>query len=521
MQNKSWCVAAIFALSIFQNLAFFRVFATTPSYYTAAVFEYVQTQNCTSDPEEAQEVLRFNLEMYIPAAKLARSKGADILVFPEYALFPECNRTETTLFCEKTPDPKEKANPCVEVERFKDSPTLRTLSCLARNNSMVIQANVGEYLPCEGEEPACHPSGNLQYNANVVFDRDGTLISRYRKEHLWYEPHFDLPFEKQCPIFTVDFGTFLSYVCFDIFLERIIETIKEDVIDGIVFSTMWENTMPLGMTVEFFEAFTIMMNTTLMAACIQLPGQWAVGSGIFSGPYGALAYTFDPDGINKLVVARVPRRDHVLEEPESSITAIFFNGTTSEWKSDGVYVPEEGSDIILPPARNSSHNRYHVINMENYTLHQITLPHSYMEECNNGMCCSLEYSADAITETYYFAVFNGTQDTFYPYYWGEEDCLLVRCDAAHGRECATFPLWTNDIFHHVNITANFSTPFVYPTVVNDHFRLVPYKDWNYNTEYTLRGHQSNINFDSEKGQPLLVAGLKGRLYREDPESSFF
>ncbi|GBN55234.1 Biotinidase [Araneus ventricosus] len=521
MQTKTWCVAAFLALSIFQNLAFTSASAKTPSYFTAAVFEFVQTQKCTSDPAQAQKVQQFNLDVYIPVAKLAKSKGADILVFPEYALFPECNRTQTTLFCELVPDPEEKANPCVEAERFSGSPTLRTLSCMARNNSMVIQGNMGEYLPCKGE-PGCNPSGHLQFNANVVFDRDGTVIARYRKEHLWNEPHFDLPRRKQYSKFTVDFGTFLSYVCFDIFLERIVQEEMDNDVDGIVFSTMWENTMPLGMTVQFFQSFAIEMNTTLLAACIQLPGQWALGSGVFSGPYGALAYTFDPDGLNKLVVARVPRRNQVLEDPKSSITAVFFNGTTSDWESDGEYVGKEGSDIILPPAPSDRYdNRYHVINMENYTLHQITEPRASIKECSNGMCCSLDYSADSITQTFYFAVFNGTQDTFYPYFWGEEDCLLVRCDAAHGRECATFPLWSNDVFHHVNITANFSTPFVYPAVVNDHFRLVPYSEWNYNTEYTTRGHQANINFDSKNGQTLLVAGLKGRLYREDPATSFY
>ncbi|GBM33324.1 hypothetical protein AVEN_64556-1, partial [Araneus ventricosus] len=115
---KTWCVATFLVLSIFQNLALTSVSAKTPSYFTAAVFEFVQTQKCTSDPQQAQKVLQFNLDVYIPVAKLAKSKGADILVFPEYALFPECNRTQTTLFCELVPDPEEKANPCVEAERF-------------------------------------------------------------------------------------------------------------------------------------------------------------------------------------------------------------------------------------------------------------------------------------------------------------------------------------------------------------------------------------------------------------------
>ncbi|GIY71900.1 pantetheinase [Caerostris darwini] len=300
MQNRISCATAFLAVAVFSSWAVLTVTSTTDTYFTGAVFEFVQTQHCTSDPEEAMEVIQFNLDIFVPVAVLAKSKGADIIVFPEYSIFPECSRDQTALFCEVVPDPKKvKANPCVEAEEFADRTTLRTLSCMARNNSIVVQANMGDMQKCEGE-PGCPPEGHWQYNTNVVFDKDGTIIARYRKEHLWQEYHFDLPQEKQDPKFTVDFGTYLSYVCFDIFLERIIEEELDDDVDGVLFSTMWENTMPMGMTVEFFQAWVMATNLTLLAACIQLPGQMALGSGLFHGQYGALAYTYDPDGLQNL-----------------------------------------------------------------------------------------------------------------------------------------------------------------------------------------------------------------------------
>ncbi|GIY71902.1 biotinidase [Caerostris darwini] len=133
----------------------------------------------------------------------------------------------------------------------------------------------------------------------------------------------------------------------------------------------------------------------------------------------------------------------------------------------------------------------------------------------------MDYSADDLSQTYYFAVFNGTQETFYPYYWGEENCMLVRCDAAHGRECATFPLCSDDVFHHVNITANFSSPFIYPAVIHNRMRLTPRSDWDYNTELEKDGYRANVNFHSDEGRQLVVVGLKARTYRLDPASSFF
>ncbi|GFR10189.1 biotinidase [Trichonephila clavata] len=233
---------------------------------------------------------------------------------------------------------------------------------------------MGDIDPCKGK-PGCPPVGHLQFNTNVVFDRDGTLLVRYRKEHFWYEYAMDLPRHKQNPKFTTDFGTFLSYVCYNILLERIVEVEKEDKVDGIVFSTMWENTMPLGMTVDYFQSWAMGNNLTLIAADIQLPGQRAVGSGIFHGSYGALAYTFNPDGISRLIVARVPRKNYALTEPKSSITAVLQNGTTFDYLFEGDHVETEGSENILPHWQNYyQDDRYHVINMENFTLVKITEP---------------------------------------------------------------------------------------------------------------------------------------------------
>ncbi|GFS32469.1 biotinidase [Nephila pilipes] len=522
MQIKQLSTYFVAAATIVHGLAITVVLATTDTYYTAAVFEFVQTQNCTMDPEDAKQVVKHNLDAYVPVAKLAKSKGADIIDFPEYGIFPECNRVQTQLFCEVIPDPDEgKCNPCMDQQQFADRPQLITLSCMARNNSIVVHANTCHIHRCE-REPRCPPDGHMQFNTNVVFDRDGTLLIRYLKEHLYQEYAMNEPKRMQNPKFTTDFGTFLSYVCYDIFFERAIQVEKEDTVDGIVFSTMWENTMPLLMTVGFFQSFVMGTNLTLIGADIQLPGQKAVGSGIFHGPYGALAYTFNPDGISKLVVARVPRRGYALTEPKSSITAVFENGTTFDYISDGDHVEMEGSENILPHWQNDYlENRYHVINMENYTLIKITEPSAYIEGCNNGLCCVLDYSAENITQNFYMAIFNGMQETFSDVHWSEENCMLVRCDPADGKECAAFPLRAEVVFHHVYLRANFSTQYIYPSVIGDRMRLIPRSQWEFSIALESGGYNGIINFNSDEGQKLIVVGFKGRCYDRDPPFSFF
>ncbi|GBN89930.1 hypothetical protein AVEN_231755-1 [Araneus ventricosus] len=78
MQNKTWCIAAFLALCILHNLAWSSESAETPSYYTAAVFEHVQTQNCTTDPEQAKEVLKFNVDFFSQVARIAKSKVSEL-----------------------------------------------------------------------------------------------------------------------------------------------------------------------------------------------------------------------------------------------------------------------------------------------------------------------------------------------------------------------------------------------------------------------------------------------------------
>ncbi|GIY69016.1 biotinidase [Caerostris extrusa] len=198
------------------------------NYYRAAVYEHARFGTIN---DTARLIVETNLEYYRRAAEIASRKGADIILYPEYGIFPypeyglypPAERFRLKEFMEIVPDPKTaSANPCLERKEFSQRLILRTLSCIARNNSILVVANMGDLQSCLGT-PGCPDDGVFHLNTNVVFDKDGTIIHKYHKEHLFYELGMDLPRKEQFFTFETSFGKFATFICFDIDFKRMSE----------------------------------------------------------------------------------------------------------------------------------------------------------------------------------------------------------------------------------------------------------------------------------------------------------
>nr|AII97843.1 BLTX472 [Nephila pilipes]AII97919.1 BLTX556 [Nephila pilipes] len=99
-------------------------------FYTAAVYEHARYDSAT---DSAQVIIQRNLANYTIATEIAKSKGADCIVFPEYGVFSPGERSQLKRFLEDIPDPKaSRVNPCEESETYSDRPILYALSCLAK-----------------------------------------------------------------------------------------------------------------------------------------------------------------------------------------------------------------------------------------------------------------------------------------------------------------------------------------------------------------------------------------------------
>lgn len=158
--------------------------------FLVAVFEHaVFVPSNPPSPGEAIPVMMKNLEVYESGVAQAAIKGVKLIVFPEDGVYGTVfTRGSIKPFLENIPDPgKEVTNPCVN-DSLHHLVVQQKLSCMARNYSIYVVANVGDKVYCEKEtDSKCPSDGQYQYNTNVVYDQQGNLVAKYHKKNLFYE----------------------------------------------------------------------------------------------------------------------------------------------------------------------------------------------------------------------------------------------------------------------------------------------------------------------------------------------
>lgn len=186
-------------------------------------------------------VLHF--ENYTRIIGEAAEQDVDILVFPEYTL-------NNVAFPIAIPDPLDNLNPCIESDLFDN--LLVDLSCLARENKIYLSINLNEREECtddlqqsRNDSRPCNRNGFSLFNSNVVFDRNGTVVGRYRKFNLFREGGVNTTLTAELSTFTADFGvTFGNIICFDVlFFEPAMQLVQMGV-KNFLFSAMWVSELP-------------------------------------------------------------------------------------------------------------------------------------------------------------------------------------------------------------------------------------------------------------------------------------
>ncbi|XP_075231944.1 vanin-like protein 1 isoform X1 [Lycorma delicatula] len=251
------------------------------NYFTGAVVEYSPEYLNTSELTVFK-----NIENYGDIVKRLKTSYSElqIVVFPEAGItsLEWLRGNESNIYTEVVPSAEDKNTPCLTNSSGK---ALTELCYIAKNNSVYLVVNL--------IEKYINNDTTKYFNTDVVFNKNGTVIARYRKYNLYGAGGLSKP-DKNDTIqyFDTDFGVkFGIFTCFDILFK----TPALELVDAshIVFPTAWYSELPFLTAIQEQSAWSYATNKVLMASNYNNPAKGCTGSGIY---FGQLS---DPKTINQ------------------------------------------------------------------------------------------------------------------------------------------------------------------------------------------------------------------------------
>ncbi|XP_058463790.1 vanin-like protein 1 [Malaya genurostris] len=280
--------------------------ASIPSddHYWAGVVEFSYKDK---DTEDASVNTAKNLERYVQMINSSETDPVDIIVFPEYGL----NAIETASF---VPGADEKIAPC---NNFEYERIVQDLSCVARARRKYLVVNLVEKAVCPEKEDTrrCAADGLYHFNTNVVYDRNGVVIARYRKYNLFGERGINTTTSVETVRFETDFGVlFGTFTCFDLMFDQPALQLIRDGVTDIIFTTMWFSELPFLTAAQIQQAWAFENNVNFLASGASYPEIGSTGTGIFAGKRGRILAIMNHQADVKLYVAKVPKIDRAEAE---------------------------------------------------------------------------------------------------------------------------------------------------------------------------------------------------------------
>ncbi|EAT32634.1 AAEL015161-PA [Aedes aegypti] len=265
---------------------------------------------------------------------------------------------------------------------------------LASESEKYLVINLSEIFDCK----SCAPHGYVWYNTNVVFDRNGAVIARYRKFNLLGEHGTERTYVPEIVTFETDFGvTFGLFTRSDVLFARpALELVKRDVKD-LIMPSMWQAELPYLTSTQVYESWAYSNNVNLIVAGGNNEATGSTGTGVFNGRSGAILSFVTGEPTRRLFPVRVPINPGIRTAN---------------------HIPLEDSDTEA----GRLHGKFlEEINIERDFLEQFTTlqinPERYHDHigqiiCNGFFCCEFSVTLTIVpdqdvTHYYRFAVFDG------------------------------------------------------------------------------------------------------------------
>uniref|UniRef100_A0A1B6G7K1 CN hydrolase domain-containing protein n=1 Tax=Cuerna arida TaxID=1464854 RepID=A0A1B6G7K1_9HEMI len=512
--------------------------------YSAVVVEY----SPATDPSvDADTNILNNVANYVQFIdKAATDMMADIIVFPEIGLKGYYNQPAYM----EVPDPKDEVVLCAHNTTY-EAPLVQ-LSCAARATSTYLVINLGERFYNTSLERT------FFFNTDVVFDRSGVVIARYRKIHLFGEKGRSPSPDGELGFFDTDFGVrFGLMICFDIVFQDpglvLAETYN---VSHFIFTSGWFSEMPFLSAIQEQHYWSYTVDAVLLAAGYNLPSVGSTGSGIYMGRQGPVAYKMTETRGSFMIHANLPKQTNL--RGTSGFKGVFsLEGTVTEI----LQMPGVSNTIIQEP-RSPSQIKMKRDFLDVYTTEQITLPagsnglfnesgatvHFNIDNqiCQNSLCCNFSVGittvfsnsgqnvtrGDDYSQLYYrLAVFDGVRNYDDFATGGLQTCAIIPCVNTNIQSCGlrsddpsaipnthlgTF-YQTEFIFTSISIAGNFSSnnSFVGPNALlqgtgDDFGSLLLSKEFSFNISNDLTSFQTLTPI-----QDLVVASVYGRIFSRD------
>lgn len=392
-----------------------QISSPNDDHYWAGVVEFSFKERSVGNESALVSTPR-NLAKYKDIINSPEADPLDIVVFPEYGL----SQVETASF---VPNPRDLIAPCNNLEYEQ---VVRDLSCLARARQKYLVVNLVEkaFCPENNDWRPCAPNGLYHFNTNVVFDRHGRVIARYRKYNLFAEPGINITSWSDAVTFETDFGVwFGTFICFDLMFERpALQLVKQGVTD-FIFTTMWFSELPFLTAAQIQQAWAYTHNVNFIASGSSYPEIGSTGTGVFAGKRGRIITVMNHDAESKLYVAQVPK----IDRPQATINR----------QPVIKYTPSEMSNLKL--------KRDHI---DGYLMSTLPMNVSFHEAllCQETVCCNftLKYTVTVPSVPYqafysYVLAVSDIKRTFDGFADGMiTACAIFACtDAADRKTCGT------------------------------------------------------------------------------------
>lgn len=434
----------------------------------------------------------------------------DIIIFAESTL-------NSMLTAPELPEIAEKISPC-DDENYTEGNLAKKISCAAKQHQRYVVINLTTKARCpdvdmvaQNDTRNCtRDDGFSYYNTNVVFDRNGVVISRYRKYNLFGES-VDKPFKPTMVTFDTDFGVkFGHFICFDLMFRRpALELVKTMQVTDIIFPTMWFSEMPFLTAVQVQQHWAHSNNVNLLASGANNPQVGSTGSGIYAGNKGALVEAMHGNDETKLYTATVPK----INFPGNENLVI---------RHDIVrYTKEEMKRLFL---KRDQLDRYEI-----RYLGDSDGEHSVGGNfCQNGVCCdyNLNYTiANSASRPHYqyaMAFYHGnrTFDGFAD--GGVVACSIITCPTSNISTCGTRDeeLLNIHVWNHIEIKGSFPRArkfFYLPSTLDTSILPLQPNQFEYQTA-DIGSNQVDITMSLHgNAENLLTFGIYGRDFNLDDD----